>query len=113
MTQLIQWQKNQLKRQVLIHKISKNTIFKIIKNKRSYDSPFAQRARENKYRYQGGKQDDITVIVAMIKETKTYIDNDEITRDSSTTDYGNDSVNNTSTNNKNLENSRINGKIFF
>ena len=32
------------------------------------------RAREHKYRFHGGKQDDITVIVAIIKETKRDID---------------------------------------
>ncbi len=43
------------------------------------------RAREYKYRFLGGKIDDITVIVAYIKETKNEIDN-SLTRDNSTTD---------------------------
>ena len=63
------------------------------------------RAREHKYRFQGGKQDDITVIVAMIKETKTDIDN-ELTRDSSSSDLSSD---NSSSMNKNIENAKLNG----
>jgi len=43
------------------------------------------RAREFKYRYRGGKLDDITVIVAYIKETKNDIEN-SLTRDNSTAD---------------------------
>ena len=73
------------------------------------------RAREHKIRYQGGKQDDITVIVALIKEIKADVDN-ELTRDSSTSDLINESlVNKCSTSIKNLEHSRLNGpyKINF
>lgn len=35
------------------------------KDKKFY-SPFAKEAERNHYRYQGGKEDDITVIVAQI-----------------------------------------------
>lgn len=43
------------------------------------------RAKEYKYRFQGGKLDDITVIVAYIKEIKCQM-NSAITRENSTTD---------------------------
>jgi len=34
---------------------------------KDYDSPFAVHAREHKKNHPGGKQDDITVIVAQVK----------------------------------------------
>lgn len=33
---------------------------------RKYDSPFSKRAREQGRQYQGGKSDDITVVVARV-----------------------------------------------
>lgn len=68
------------------------------------------RAREQKYRYYGGKQDDITVIVALIKEIKS--EDHEITRDSSSSSF--DSVNendNISENNKQMENMKLESKM--
>ncbi len=57
----------------------------MINSLRNFESPFAIRAKEYKYRFQGGKLDDITVIVAYIKEIKSHIDK-SITRENSSTD---------------------------
>jgi hypothetical protein len=45
---------------------------------RDFDSPFAKKALDNDKKYIGGKQDDITVIVAQVNqpcETFSYSDN--------------------------------------
>ena len=37
-----------------------------LSNDKEYMSPFAQKAKDQSYRYNGGKPDDITIIVAQV-----------------------------------------------
>lgn len=80
---------------------------------RNFDSPFALRAREYKHNFHGGKLDDITVIVTLIKECKNEIDN-ALTRDNSTTDLI-ENEHSDRVNNKNIEDAlnklRMNGIV--
>ena len=59
-----------------------------------YDSPFAVKvkARKNNYNFTGGKPDDISIIISIIKEKKFDYDNEK-TRDSLSITANSDNTN--------------------